>query len=69
MSKYFINFSPAVSNEAMPRMRQEMRHWKLHRQNDKAIDDLARMWNPVLRDWIQLIACSDSASVGMRSGC
>ena len=34
-------------------MRQEMRHWKLHLRSDKAIDDLARMWNPVLRGWIQ----------------
>jgi hypothetical protein len=23
------------------------------RPSDKAIDDLARMWNPVLRGWIQ----------------
>ena len=51
--KYFINFSPAVSREAAKRMRQEMRHWKIHLRSDKAIDDLARMWNPVLRGWIQ----------------
>ena len=24
-----------------------------HLRSDKAIDDLARMWNPVLRGWIQ----------------
>jgi RNA-directed DNA polymerase len=51
--KYFINFSPAVSNEAAKKMRQEMRSWRLHLRSDKAIDDLARMWNPVLRGWIQ----------------
>ena len=51
--KYFINFSPAVSAEAAKAMRQEMRRWKLHLRSDKAIDDLARMWNPVLRGWIQ----------------
>lgn len=51
--KYFINFSPAVSREAATRMRQEMRRWKVHLRSDKAIDDLARMWNPVLRGWIQ----------------
>ena len=34
-------------------MRQEMRRWRLHLRSDKAIDDLARMWNPVLRGWIQ----------------
>ena len=51
--KYFINFTPAVSNEAAKKMRQEMRRWRLHLRSDKAIDDLARMWNPVLRGWIQ----------------
>ena len=51
--KYFINFSPAVSNAAATRIRQEMRHWKIHLCSDKAIDDLSRMWNPVLRGWIQ----------------
>lgn len=50
--KHFINFSPAVSNEAAKKMRQEMRRWRLHLRSDKAIDDLARMWNPVLRGWI-----------------
>jgi RNA-directed DNA polymerase len=51
--KFFVNFSPAVSNEAANKMRQEMRSWDLPLRSDKAIDDLARMWNPVLRGWIQ----------------
>lgn len=50
---YFINFSPAVSREAAKRMRQTMRRWRIHLRSDKAIEDLARMWNPVLRGWIQ----------------
>ena len=49
----FINFTPAVSTSAMTKMRQEMRRWRLPRRSDKAIDDLARMWNPVPRGWIQ----------------
>ena len=51
--KYYVNFSPAVSGEAATRMRQEMRQWKVHVRSDKAIDDLARMWNPVLHGWIR----------------
>ena len=51
--KYFVNFTPAASNEAAKKMRQEMRSWNLPLRSDKAIDDLARMWNPVLRGWIQ----------------
>ena len=42
-----------VSREAAKKMRQEMRSWHLHLRSDKAIDDLARMWNPVVRGWIQ----------------
>jgi RNA-directed DNA polymerase len=51
--KYFISFTPAVGNNEAKRMRQEMRHWRINLRSDKAIDDLARMWNPVLRGWIQ----------------
>jgi RNA-directed DNA polymerase len=51
--KFFINFSPAVSTDAATKMRQDMRRWQLPLRSDKAIDDLARMWNPVLRGWIQ----------------
>ncbi len=48
-----INFTPAVSSDAATTMRQEMRRWRLPLRSDQAIDDLARMWNPVLRGWIQ----------------
>jgi RNA-directed DNA polymerase len=51
--KFFISFTPAVSNEAAKKMRQDMRRWRINLRSDKAIDDLARMWNPVLRGWIQ----------------
>ena len=29
-----------------------MRSWRVHLRSDKALDDLARMFNPVLRGWI-----------------
>lgn len=51
--KHFINFTPAVSSRAAKEMRRRMRRWRLHLRSDKSIDDLARMWNPVLRGWIQ----------------
>lgn len=50
--KYFINFTPAVSSEVTKAMRREMRSWRLHLRSDKVLDDLARMFNPVLRGWI-----------------
>jgi RNA-directed DNA polymerase len=51
--KLFVSFTPAVSNAAATRMRQEMRRWRIPVRSDKAIDDLARMWNAVLRGWIE----------------
>ncbi len=51
--KFFTNFSPAVSNEAAKRMRQEMRRGRIHMWSDVALDDVARIWNPILRGWIQ----------------
>jgi len=50
---YFISFSPGVSNDAATKMRREMRSWHIHRQSDKAIEDLAHMLNPIVRGWIQ----------------
>ena len=50
--KYFINFSPAVSNKAKKAMTSKMRSWKMHLRSDKTIVDLSRMFNPVMRGWI-----------------
>jgi RNA-directed DNA polymerase len=51
--KYFINFSPAVSDKAGKAIRAEIRSWKLHLRSDKSIEDLARMFNPIIRGWLQ----------------
>lgn len=51
--KYFINFTPAVSARATKAMRQTIRSWRLHLRSDKTLDDLARMFNPILRGWAQ----------------
>jgi RNA-directed DNA polymerase len=50
--QYFVNFSPAVSKQAATKIRHEMKRWRLHLRSDKALDDLARLCNPVLRGWI-----------------
>ena len=49
--KYFVNFSPAISNAAKKTIRQEMRSWKVHLRSDKTLLDLSRMFNPTLRGW------------------
>jgi RNA-directed DNA polymerase len=50
--KYFVAFSPAISNEAAKSIQETVRGWKLHRRSDKTITDLARMYNPIIRGWI-----------------
>jgi RNA-directed DNA polymerase len=51
--KHFINFSPAVSDKAVKAIRTEIRSWNLHLRSDKRIEDLSRMFNPVVRGWLQ----------------
>ena len=50
--KYFVNFSPGVSNAATKAIREEIRCWQLRCRADKWVDDLARMFNPIIRGWI-----------------
>jgi RNA-directed DNA polymerase len=50
--KFFVNFSPGVSNAATKAIREEIRDWQLRCRVDRWIDDLARMFNPIIRGWI-----------------
>ena len=43
--KFFVNFSPAVSDQAVKAIREEIRSWNLPQRSDKAIEDLSRMFN------------------------
>jgi RNA-directed DNA polymerase len=52
LGKFFINFTPAVSARATQAMRQTLRSWRLHLRSDKTLDDLSRMFNPILRGWV-----------------
>src|SRR6202050_3019056 len=51
--KYFINFSPAISDQAGKSIREEIRSWDLHLRSDKSIEDQSRMFNPKIRGWLQ----------------
>lgn len=50
--KFFVNFSPAVSDKATQAMRATLRGWRIHRKSDKSLEDLSRMIGPMLRGWI-----------------
>jgi RNA-directed DNA polymerase len=50
--KFFVNFTPGVSNKAAKAMRYKIRNWRIHLKQDKSIDDISRKFNPVIRGWI-----------------
>ncbi len=50
--KHFVNFTPAVSRSAKRAINREIRSWHLPRRSDKTLDDLAAMFNPIIRGWI-----------------
>ncbi len=47
-----VSFSPAASTNALTAIRRTIRSWSMHRRSDKALDDLARMFNSHIRGWI-----------------
>lgn len=50
--KHFVNFSPAISDDAKKAIGWEIRRWRLNRRSDKTLTDLARMVNPIVHGWI-----------------
>jgi len=47
-----VSYLPAASSKALKAIRQAIRGWTLQTRSDKALDDLARMFNPYIRGWI-----------------
>jgi hypothetical protein len=43
---------PAASPAALKAMSRTIRRWALHHRSDKALQDLAAMYNPCIRGWI-----------------
>jgi RNA-directed DNA polymerase len=50
--KHFVNFLPAASDDARKAISREIRSWHIVRRSDKSLSDLARMFNPIVRGWI-----------------
>lgn len=45
----FVGFLPAVSNESKRKMRQTIHDWRMLLRPDIDLEDLSRMYNPVIR--------------------
>jgi RNA-directed DNA polymerase len=46
------NFLPAISQTAKKEINRTIRSWHLQLKNDKTLEELARMVNPVLQGWL-----------------
>jgi len=51
--RFFINFSPASVRQGGESDSGGDRSWNLHLRSDKRIEDLSRMFNPIIRGWLQ----------------
>lgn len=49
----FVNFTPAVSASALKAMRQTTRKWNFRNRSDLDLEDISRMYNPILRGWLE----------------
>lgn len=47
----FNGFLPAISNDSRKNISQTIRAWRLNLRSDKSLDELAEMFNPVIRGW------------------
>jgi RNA-directed DNA polymerase len=45
-------FLPAASPKALKAISQTIRRWTLHHRSDKALQELAKMYNPYIQGWI-----------------
>ena len=50
--KFGVSFLPAASKAALKSIRRDIRLWGLQRRSDKNLDDLARIYGPHIRGWI-----------------
>lgn len=48
----FQGFNPAVSQKAMKNINTEIRSWRLQSRVDKTLNDLGRIFNPIIRGWL-----------------
>ena len=50
--RYFVNFSPGISDKAGKTISGRIRSWRLHLRSDRTLEELAQMVNPRVQGWI-----------------
>ncbi len=66
--KLFTTFLPAASPQALKRMRERIRSWRLPQHAPFPLEDVARLLNPVLRGWWQYYGRFFPTQMWVRSG-
>ena len=54
--KYFVNFTPAISNKAAKAIRSEVKNWKWNLRPGDSLSSIARESNPKIRGWLNYYA-------------
>lgn len=49
----FTGFGPAISKDALKKISEQVRAWRLHLKTGRTLKDLAREINPIVRGWMQ----------------
>ena len=49
----FVSFSPAASSTALTAMRHETRRRNFRNRSDLNLEDISRLYNPILRGWLE----------------
>ena len=49
--RVFTSYLPAISTDAMKRIREEIGNWQIHRRTPSTMAELAKQYNPVIQGW------------------
>lgn len=49
--QFFVAFSPAMSDQAAKKVREEMRSWRIPKRTNATLEDFSSYCNPKLRGW------------------
>ena len=61
--KFFVGFSPAISNKSAKAIRQTVRGWALQRRTNQSLHELARAYDPAIRGWVNYYGAFHKSAV------
>jgi RNA-directed DNA polymerase len=50
--EFFVSFVPGVSRKAAKNIVAAIREWQIHQKSDKNLEDLSRIYNPIVSGWV-----------------